>query len=167
MRFTSGTILIFFLAGWFYGAPAVAQERDQKVRKDREQFEESEDWIYNDLAAGIREALAAGKPLFVTFRCIPCAACQEFDDQVARRDPQVRDLMDQFVCVRIVQANRIDLTQFQFDFDQSFAAFFMHPDKTLYGRFATRSRHPESHDISLPGLRKAMAAVLEDRKSVV
>lgn len=139
---------------------APAQDRDTKVRNDRKAFGASKDWIYNDLGEGIRAAKAAGKPLLVVFRCIPCEACQEFDDDVARRDPVIRDLLDRYVCVRIVQANTIDLTTFQHDFDQSFAAYLMNPDATIYGRFGTRSGRPEHEDISLEGLRKAMEAAL-------
>lgn len=133
-----------------------AQARDIKVREDRKQFADSKDWIYNNLDEGIEAARAADRPLFVVFRCIPCEACQEFDDDVARRDPIIRDLLDQYVCVRLVQANRMDLTRFQFDYDQSFAAFLMHPDGTILARFATRSDRPESDDIRLEGLREAM-----------
>ncbi|WP_152053379.1 Trx7/PDZ domain-containing (seleno)protein [Tautonia marina] len=140
---------------------ALAQDRNTKVRNDREAFETSDDWIYNDLDAGIEAARESGKPLMVVFRCIPCEACQEFDDDVARRDPIIRDLLDRFVCVRIVQANDIDLTRFQFDFDQSFAVILMNPDSTIYGRYGTRSERPEEEDISLSGLRKAMEAALE------
>src|SRR5436189_1767388 len=105
--------------------PLSAQDRDTKVRNDRQAFQSSKDWIYNDLEEGVRAAKASGKPMLVVFRCIPCEACQEFDDDVARRDPIIRDLLDRFVCVRIVQANTIDLTRFQFDFDESFAVFLM------------------------------------------
>ena len=140
--------------------PALGQDRDTKVRDDRESFQTSRDWIYNDLGAGVRAAKASGKPLMVVFRCIPCEACQEFDDDVARRDPVIRDLLDEFVCVRIVQANAIDLTAFQHDFDLSFAVYLMNPDLTIYGRFGTRSERPEDEDISLEGLRKAMRAAL-------
>src|SRR5262249_27957188 len=131
-----------------------------KVRNDRKMFGGSEGWIYNDLAEGIKVAKAADKPLLVVFRCIPCEACQEFDDDVARRDPIIRDLLDRFVCVRIVQANAIDLPHFTHDFDLSSAAYLMNPDLTIYGRFATRSDRPEWEDISLEGLRKAMEAAL-------
>jgi serine protease Do len=144
--------LLLVAAGWL-----PAQDRDTKVRNDRKTFQGSNDWIYNDLDEGIRAARAAGKPLFVVLRCIPCEACQEFDDDVARRDPIIRDMLDQYVCVRIVQANALDLTHFQDDFDQSFAVFLLNPDMTLYGRFGTRSERPEEQDISLEGLRKAMA----------
>ena len=135
------------------GRPAAAQDsaRDTKVRNDRKAFEGSKDWIYNDLAEGIRVARETHKPLMVVFRCIPCEACQEFDDDVARRDPIIRDLLDEFVCVRIVQANAMDLAHFRFDFDLSFAVFFLDADLTIYGRFGTRSDRPEEEDISLPG----------------
>jgi hypothetical protein len=143
-----------------------AQDRNAKVRNDRMAFQSSKDWIYDDLAEGRRVAQEAGKPMLVVFRCIPCEACQQFDDEVARRDPVIRDLMDKFVCVRIVQANRMDLSHFQFDFDQSFAIFLMNPDLTIYGRFGTRSDRPESQDISLEGLHKAMAEALRMHRNL-
>jgi hypothetical protein len=159
-------MLLFLLGLCLLAAgPAVAQDRDTKVRKDREAFQGSTEWIYNDLAEGVRAAKAADKPLFVVLRCIPCEACQEFDDDVARRDPIIRDLLDQYVCVRIVQANTLDLSHFQDDFDQSFAVFLMNPDLTIYGRFGTRSDRPEHEDISLQGLRKAMAEGLRIHKA--
>jgi len=144
----------------FLSSPLPAQDREAKVRNDRKTFQALQDWIYNDLGEGVRAAKASGKPLLVVFRCIPCEACQEFDDDVARRDPIIRDLLDKYVCVRIVQANDIDLTHFQHDFDQSFAAYLMNPDLTIYGRFGTRSGRPEHEDIALEGLRKAMEGAL-------
>src|SRR5262249_13690977 len=120
--------------------------RDIKVRDDRKAFQASKDWIYNALAGGLRAARETHKPLMVVFRCIPCEACQEFDDDVARRDPIIRDLLDRFVCVRIVQANAMDLDHFRFDFDLSFAVLFVEADLTIYGRFGTRSDRPEEED---------------------
>ena len=74
--------------------------------------------------------------------------------------------MDKFVCVRLVQANALDLTQFQFDFDQTFAVFFLNQDKTVYGRYGTRSSHDDTtQDISLEGLRKAMEGALALHKN--
>src|SRR5881227_2373190 len=146
--------LPIFLGLVILSSPLLAQDRDAKVRNDRKAFVTSKDWIYNDLGEGIRAAKAAGKPLLVVFRCIPCEACQEFDDDVARRDPIIRDLLDEFVCVRIPQANTLDLSHFQFDFDLSFAIFFLDADLTIYGRFGTRSERPEEEDLSLQGLRK-------------
>lgn len=149
-------------------SPLAAQDRDAKVRNDREALADT--WVYNDIRGGLRLAKESGKPLMVVFRCIPCEACHQFDEDVAGRDPAVRDLMDRFVCVRIVMMNDADLTRFQHDFDQSFAVALMNPDGTLYGRFGTRSnRDDESKDISLEGLRKALEEALrmhEDYQSV-
>src|SRR5262249_48488675 len=139
---------------------AQAQDRATKVRNDRKAFEDSKDWIYNDLAEGQRIARSTHKPMMIVFRCIPCEACPEVDAQVARRGPIIRDMLDEFVCVRIVQANSIDLSHFQFDFDLSFAVFLTDAGLTIYGRFGTRSDRPEWQDISLEGLRKAMAEAL-------
>ncbi|MDX2037837.1 MAG: Trx7/PDZ domain-containing (seleno)protein [Isosphaeraceae bacterium] len=154
----------FLLAPSF--ALAQNTERDKKVKADRESFSGSTEWIYNDIDAGIRAAKTSGKPILVAFRCIPCEACHDFDEDVANRDPLVRDLMDQFVLVRIVYGNNIDLRRFQYDFDQSFAIVLMNADGTIYGRFATRSERPESEDISLDGLRAALGSALRMHKSL-
>ena len=52
--------------------------------------------------------------------------------------------MDEFVCVRLVQANALDLTLFQFDYDLTFAVFFMNTDRTIYGRYGTRSERKDA-----------------------
>jgi serine protease Do len=157
-------VLILLILG-LWPDRLLAQDRTTKVQNDRKAFENSKDWIYNDLAKGIRAARDTHQPMLVVFRCIPCEACQKFDDEVARRDPIIRDLLDGFVCVRIIQANSMDLSHFRFDFDLSFAVFFMDPDLTIYGRFGTRSDRPEEEDISLQGLRKAMAEALRMHKN--
>ena len=70
--------------------------------------------------------------------------------------------MDKFVCVRIVQANRLDLRLFQFDYDLTFAVFFLNVDRTVYGRYGSRSSNEEAEsDISLEGFREAMRGSLE------
>jgi hypothetical protein len=152
--------VIPFLGLLLAASTAFAQDRDTKVRNDRRAFQGSKDWVYNDLDEGLHVAKETGKPVMVVFRCIPCEACQEFDDDVARRDPVIRDRLDEFVCVRVVQANAIDLSRFRYDFDESFSVVLMNPDGTLYGRFGTRSARPEQEDISLLGLRKSLEAAL-------
>jgi hypothetical protein len=74
--------------------------------------------------------------------------------------------MDRFVCVRLVQANQLDLSLFQFDWELTFAVFLMNADKTIYGRYGSRSDWFEAErDISLEGLQKAMRAALELHRS--
>ncbi len=73
--------------------------------------------------------------------------------------------MDKFVCVRLVQANALDLSLFQFDYDLTFAVFLLNADKTIYGRFGSRSdRKDAAKDISMGGFRKALIAALDLHK---
>lgn len=137
-------------------------DRETKVRSDKQRVEVNGYWIYNDLPRGIDEAKKSDKPLLVVFRCVPCEACAQLDEQVAERDPVVRELLDKCVCVRIVHANGMDLSQFQFDYDQSWAAFLLNADMTIYGRYGTRSHQSESKDdVSLEGFSKALTGALE------
>jgi hypothetical protein len=143
-------------------AGAFAQEREKKVRHDRQSVEEAGFWVYNDLPRGIAEAKKTGKPLLVTIRCIPCEACAQLDTRIVDRDPAVTKLLDQFVCVRIVQTNGLDLSLFQYDYDQSLAAFFLNADGTIYGRYGTRSHETESdRDVSVEGFARALEGALE------
>jgi serine protease Do len=69
--------------------------------------------------------------------------------------------MEQFVRVRMVQANAMDLTRFQFDYDLTFAAFFMNADGTIYGRFGSRSSQDAMADMSMPGFAVALEGALD------
>lgn len=146
-------------------ASGVAQERktrDQLVRKDLADVVGGGFWIYNDLPQALAIAERGNRPLLVVFRCIPCEACAQLDSDIVERDPRVRDLLEKFVCVRIVHANGMDLSLFQFDYDQSFAAFFLNADKTIYGRYGTRSHRTRSdEDVSLEGFAAALEGALE------
>jgi hypothetical protein len=154
-----GTALILL-----FNSELTAQEaktRDQLVREDRASFGALDTWIYNDVAKGFLAARETGKPLLVVFRCIPCQACAQLDQNIVERDLRVQALLDQYVCVRVVQANAMDLQLFQFDYDQSFAAFIMNGDKTIYGRYGTRSHQTRSEDdVTLDGFAEALEAGL-------
>jgi hypothetical protein len=146
------------------GATAVApaQTREQKVRGDKEKVEAEGFWIYNDFPRGVAEARKTGKPILVVLRCIPCEECVKLDDDLVNQDARVRPLLDKFVCVRIVSTNGLDLSLFQYDYDQSFAVFLLNADGTIYGRFGTRSHRTNwVGDVSVDGLAKALRAGLE------
>lgn len=141
---------------------ASAVDRETQVRDDRKLLEKNDYWIYNDLPKAFAEARKKDKPILVVFRCIPCEACSTFDEQVVAREPRVRRLMDQFVCVRVPQANGMDLSRYQFDYDMSLAVFLMREDGTIYGRFGTRSgRTDEDHAMTIAGFAKALTRALE------
>jgi serine protease Do len=73
--------------------------------------------------------------------------------------------MDKFVCVRVVQGWGIDLSIFQFDYELTWAVFLMNADKTIYGRYGSRSDHKDTtKDVSIDGLKKAMEGALELHK---
>jgi serine protease Do len=89
-------------------------------------------------------------------------ACKGFDEQLVHQDERIADLLTNFVLVRAVQANAMDLSLFQFDYDLTFAAFFMNADRTIYGRFGSRSHHQNAEkDISIDGFRDALAGALD------
>jgi serine protease Do len=70
-------------------------------------------------------------------------------------------LLDQFVKVRVVHMANVDLAQFQFDYDLTWAAIFMNADGTVYGRFGTRSIEGATAHISVPALEQAMSRALD------
>ncbi len=139
-----------------------AEDRETKVRRDKQQVEADGFWIYGDLSKGLDEAKRTGRPIVVVLRCIPCEECVKLDEEVMHADQRLRKLLDQFVRVRIVSTNGLDLSLFQFDTDQSFAMFFLNADGTIYGRFGTRSHRTEwENDVSFDGLALALEGALD------
>jgi hypothetical protein len=158
MRFVFSLGLALILVG----AAGAQQPREQKVRDDRQKVEADGFWIYNDLPKAFAEAKKTGQPIIVTLRCIPCEQCVKLDDDLVNKDKRVRPLLEKFVRVRIVSTNGLDLSLFQYDYDQSFAAFLLNADGTVYGRFGTRShRSSWSDDVSIEGLAKALQGALD------
>jgi hypothetical protein len=162
---TTAFILVLCLA---LPGVAVGQKpptREEKVRNDKKKIEEEGFWIYNDLEKGFVEAKKADKPMLVILRCIPCEQCVKLDDDLVNQDKRVRPLLEKFVRVRIVSTNGLDLSLFQFDFDQSFAAFMLNADRTIYGRYGTRSHRTSwTDDVSIEGLAKALQGALDLHK---
>jgi serine protease Do len=81
---------------------------------------------------------------------------------LARPQGELERLQQQFVCVRLVQMNGLDLMAFQFDYDQTLAALFFNADGTVYGRFGTRAGKgiDSTTHVSLPSFQKTMERVL-------
>jgi hypothetical protein len=156
----------FFLALAVLAAGAILADaqnpRETKVRADRDKVEADGFWIYNDLPKGLVEAKKTGQPLLVILRCIPCEQCVKLDDDLVNKDKRLRPLLEKFVRVRIVSTNGLDLSLFQYDYDQSFAAFMFNADGTVYGRYGTRShRTIWADDVSIEGLARALEGALE------
>jgi hypothetical protein len=135
----------------------------EKLREGLKDTELKGAWIYDDLDAGLAEAKKSGKPLLVVLRCVPCVTFKGFDKQVAsREDADLAALMDQFICVRLVQGYGLDLSFFQFDYDLNWAVVLMNADRMIYGRYGSKTgERGNAARVSLEGLRKALEAALE------
>lgn len=122
----------------------------------------TETWIYNDIPRAFEEAKRTGKPLFVTFRCVPCKNCEGFDAEVAKGSEVIADLASEnFVAVRQVEMKGVDLSQFQFDHDLNWAAMFLNADGTVYARYGTQSAAGADAYNSIEGLASTMRRVLK------
>ena len=66
-------ILAFFAisCAWASTLANAADERRDKVLKDKPEVEAIGHWIYNDLPKALTEAARTRKPMLVVFRCIP------------------------------------------------------------------------------------------------
>jgi hypothetical protein len=135
------------------------KDREAAVRNDRAAMEKNGRWIYNDYQRGFAEAKRTGKPLLVVLRCVPCLACAGIDAQVLE-EADLAPLLDQFVCVRVINANALDLKLFQFDYDLSFATMFFNGDGTVYGRFGSWTHQKNEHDKDTSAYKSALRRVL-------
>jgi hypothetical protein len=151
-------VLLFL--GLALGARAAAvKDREGAVRGDKAAMENDARWIYNDVERGFAEAKKAGKPLLVVLRCVPCLACVGLDAEVLT-EPSLAPLLDQFVCVRLINANAIDLARFQFDYDLSFSTLFFNADGTVYGRYGSWVHQADPEARETMGYRRALEGAL-------
>src|SRR5206468_150458 len=96
----------------------------------------------------------------IVLRCVPCLACSGIDTQVLLQETELTPLMNQFVCVRVINANALDLALFQFDYDLSFSTLFFNADGTLYGRYGSWMHQKDAQEKSTASLRHALAAAV-------
>jgi serine protease Do len=140
------------------------KDREASVRQDKATMEKDARWLYNDTDAGFAAAKKAGKPLLVVLRCVPCLSCMGLDAQVIE-DAALAPLLDQFVCLRVINANALDLARFQFDYDLSLTAMIFHADGTVLGRFGSWQHQKNKDDRATDGFRAALNAALALHKS--
>lgn len=148
----------------FSALTAISIAADPELRqtlKDQNALGE-EWWVYNNLEQARADARRENKPLFVTFRCVPCKDCAAFDAEVAQGSDVIEQLArEQFIPVRQVEMKGVDLSQFQFDYDLNWAAMFINADGTVYARYGTQSAAgPDAYN-SIEGLKNTMLRVLE------
>ncbi|MFM7055449.1 MAG: Trx7/PDZ domain-containing (seleno)protein [Planctomycetota bacterium] len=152
-----------FTAVWMLVVCTAATPADDlRERLKDDNGRNSDVWVYNDIPAAMAAAKRTGKPLFVTFRCVPCRDCAAFDADVANGNERVREFAaNRFISVRQVEMKNVDLTQFQFDYDLNWAALFLNADGTVYARYGTQSAEGSDAYNSIDGLLATMHRVLE------
>jgi len=141
------------------------KDREGAVRNDKATLENDARWIYNDWQKGFAEAKRTGKPLLAALRCIPCLACAGIDAQVLLEESDLTPLLDQFICVRVINANALDLSLFQFDYDLSFTTMFFNGDGTVYGRYGSWRHQKDAQDKTTAGFKRALEAALALHRS--
>ncbi len=141
-------------------AAETVKDREGAVRNDKAAMEKDARWIYNDAGRGFAEARRTGKPLLVVLRCVPCLACAGIDAQVLLQETELSPLLDQFVCVRVINANALDLSRFQFDYDLSFSTLFFHGDGTVLGRYGSWTHQKNAQENSTASFRLALEEAL-------
>lgn len=155
-RLLSGALVLLSLSAL---QPAIegetVKDRAGAVLDDRAKMESNDRWIYNDWRNGFAEAKRSNKPLLVTLRCVPCLACAGIDASILT-EPDLQPLLDKFVCVRVINANDLDLSLFQFDYDLSFSTIIFNGDGTIYGRFGSWSHQKDPYEKTTAGFRRAL-----------
>jgi hypothetical protein len=126
--------------------------------KSLNDIEPADHWIYDDWPAAVAEAKKTGKPILAVLRCVPCPPGKDLDLAVMQPDEELAEIEKRFVCVRIIQTNSLDLKLFQYDYDMSWAAMFMHADGTIYGRYGSRESSGKGSDSILSAAAFAKAA---------
>jgi hypothetical protein len=160
------TIAFCAAAVLLFTAGATAQDQ-LPLREALKDIPLASHWIYDDLPRAQAEAKATGKPLLVVLRCVPCPPGRTLDTQVMSPDASLEELERQFVCVRVIQANSLNLKQFQYDYDMSWAAVIMNADGTIYGRYGTRNGNGPASDtyLSTAAFRRALGRALAIHKA--
>ena len=62
--------------------------------------------------------------------------------------------------MRLINANAIDLSLFQVDYDLSFSSVFFNGDGTVYGRFGSWQHQKNAQDTDLAGFKRALEGAL-------
>jgi serine protease Do len=135
------------------------KDRKGAVLGDRARMESDPRWIYNDWKRGFEEAKRTGQPLLVVLRCVPCLACMGIDSSVLN-EPELQPVLDKFVRVRLINANTLDLSLFQFDYDLSFSAMIFNGDGTVYGRYGSWTHQKDPYKKTTTGFKEALEAAL-------
>jgi len=117
-----------------------------------------------DVPAALAEARWTGRPVFVTWRCLPCKQCAQFDKDVLEGGPVLTPLLKRFITVRMTDAAQLDERYFPYrgfqDLDLSWWGYFLSSEGALYGVFGGKDHVSDTTRISEAALANTMRRVL-------
>lgn len=88
-----------------------------------------------------------------------------FDGQVVRPNQELRELYDDYVCLRVTDMRGVDLSLFEFDYDLTFSLILLHPDGTVYHRYGGRDERNAEIWLSETSLAGLLESTLEEHRS--
>jgi len=71
LRYDISKCLVFVATTLSLLCTSFGQDRDTKVRDDRQTFSKQDAWVYNNLTASFAEARDSKKPILAVLRCVP------------------------------------------------------------------------------------------------
>lgn len=117
-----------------------------------------------DIKKSLFEAQLKNRPLFVTFRCLPCKQCSTFDKDVLEGGPELSPLLRQFITVRITDAAQLNTALFPFegyqDLDLSWWGYILSPQGQIYSIFGGKDHISDQTRISTKALQNTLGRVL-------
>ena len=117
-----------------------------------------------DIKRSLFEAQLKNRPLFVTFRCLPCKQCSSFDKSVLEGGPELSPLLKQFITVRMTDAAQLNTALFPFedyqDLDLSWWGYLLSPQGQIYGIFGGKDHISDQTRISMKALKNTLSRVL-------
>ena len=117
-----------------------------------------------DFAEALVEAKETNRPLLVTWRCLPCKQCAEFDNNVLEGSAALDPLLRRFVTVRLIDAAQLDVRYFPFkthqDLDLSWWGYFLSPEGDYYGVFGGKDHVSDATRISEAAFVNSLERVL-------
>lgn len=118
----------------------------------------------SDFNKALALAKSTKRPILVTWRCLPCKQCAEFDKDVLEGSPSLNPLLRRFITVRLTDAAFLDERYFPYkthqDLDLSWWAYFLSSEGEYYGVFGGKDHVSDSTRISEAALVKSMGRVL-------
>lgn len=143
---SGGLSAFLFALSFAWAQPPLSERRWSRAEADPAELKRalhddgvSERWIYHDLDAARCAATKSGKPVLAIFRCVPCGSVPKLDEAITGAESPLADLLERFVCVRVVKMNGVDRNIFDFDRDVPYLAVILNCDGTIYGRWGTRT----------------------------